>query len=283
MAVRCLGSESPAPIPHAVWSLAWAPPASGTTPMQGHAVCLEAAQGLAPGHQLCPPLSWVLVGSKGSQGGVRGAGAPWGWLPGSLPAGRGPSDSAGKGSVSCGLRRPELSRGRRRPVWPSRHLPTLGWRSPLGMARVLVRIPCCSWGLLWAQCWSGRRFLVPILSPCWPEVSGSEAQGGRGRRGEGGAALWTWSGSLVSGLRRPAVISWGSDCSCCPSAEGGSGKEEASAHPPHSHLGLLRAWLGACDSLAWVKGVGLGPSQGSLECPERLSRLRTRRAGFFVK
>lgn len=35
LVVRGLGSEAPAPIPHAVWSLAWAPPASGTTPMPG--------------------------------------------------------------------------------------------------------------------------------------------------------------------------------------------------------------------------------------------------------
>lgn len=112
--------SAPPPVPHAVWSLASAPPASGTTQCQGCGVCPEAPRaGTRP--PAGSPAEPVLAGSGGSQGGVRGAGAPWGWRPGSLPAGRAPGDSAGMGSVvgSAGLSLTREGGG-------GRPLPTLG-------------------------------------------------------------------------------------------------------------------------------------------------------------
>lgn len=78
---------------------------------QGHGVCLGALQAGELGLSSVPQLSQVLAGSGGSQGGVRGAGAPWGWWLGSLPAGRGLDDSAGKGSVCRARRLPGHSGG----------------------------------------------------------------------------------------------------------------------------------------------------------------------------
>lgn len=69
----------------------------GTPLCRGHSVCLGAAQAGDLSISSVPQLSQVLAGSGGSQGGVRGAGAPWRWWLGSVPAGRGPDDSAAKG------------------------------------------------------------------------------------------------------------------------------------------------------------------------------------------
>ena len=49
------------------------------------------------------------------------------------------------------------------------------------------------------------------------------------------------------------------------------------------YLGLLSALSGACLGLAWLKGGGLGPSQGSLECPEGIFYLGVGRAGCCLE
>lgn len=118
---------------------------------------------------------------------------------------------------------------------------------------------------------SGGGTELRVLNTCPLNVSQRQRWGFGGRLGSG-VGSFLRGVQLQSALGLSRGVSSG-DFPHCLSAERGRVRVSP------LYLGLLSAFPGACLGLAWLKGGGLGPSQGSLECPEGIFYLAVGRAG----